>query len=85
MDKGGEFTSSKFNSYCEEDGIKRQLTTQQNGVAKRRNRTIRNMVRSILVDKDLPKMLWGETVQWTFYVLNRSTTTAITNKTPHEA
>lgn len=35
-DKGGEFTSDIFNSYCEEDGIQRQTSTpktpQRNGI-----------------------------------------------------
>ncbi|MCO5594848.1 hypothetical protein L7F22_048882 [Adiantum nelumboides] len=40
-DRGGEFISDEFNSYCNDYGIKRQLTTahtpQQNGVVKRGN------------------------------------------------
>lgn len=40
-DRGGEFTSHEFNSYCEEEGITRHLTApytpQQNGVVERRN------------------------------------------------
>lgn len=58
-DKGGEFISNKFNDFCKHNGIKRQLTTiytpQQNGVAKRKNRTVMNMVRSMLFDKNIPK------------------------------
>lgn len=61
--KGGEFTLDEFNSYCTQKGIKRQLTTsstpQRNGVVERKNRTFLNMVRSILVDKELPKMMCG--------------------------
>jgi transposase InsO family protein len=58
-DRGGEFISNKFNDFCKHSGIKRQLTTiytpQQNGVAKRKNRTVMNMVRSMLFDKNIPK------------------------------
>ncbi|GAA0168385.1 hypothetical protein LIER_23112 [Lithospermum erythrorhizon] len=40
-DRGGEFNSTEFNTYCETHRIKRQLTNaytpQQNGVAERRN------------------------------------------------
>ncbi|KAK2426313.1 hypothetical protein QL285_024996 [Trifolium repens] len=46
-DRGGEFTSHEFSSFCSSHGIKRQLTAaftpQQNGVAERKNRTIMNM------------------------------------------
>ena len=58
-DRGGEFTSNKFNKYCEDHGIRRPLTVprspQQNGVAERKNRTILNMVRSMLKSKKMPK------------------------------
>ncbi|XP_074378095.1 uncharacterized protein LOC141719617 [Apium graveolens] len=47
-DRSGEFTSDDFNNFCKEHGIQRQLTTaytsQQNGVAERKNRTVMNMI-----------------------------------------
>ena len=56
-DNGGEFTSKEFNHYCEEHGIKIQLsvamTPQQNGVAERKNRTVMEMARSMLNDSQL--------------------------------
>jgi hypothetical protein len=55
-DRGGEFTSNEF---CRQQGIKRQVTMvytpQHNGVAERKNRTVMNMVRSLLSDKRIPK------------------------------
>ena len=43
-DRGGEFCSNEFIKFCEEKGIRRQLTAayipQQNGVAERKNRII---------------------------------------------
>ena len=88
-DRGGEFTSSEFNELCSQQGIKRQLTTaytpQQNGVAERKNRTVMNMVRSILSGKGIPKPFWPKVVNWAFYVLNRCPTYALTDITPHEA
>lgn len=58
-DRGGEFTSNEFNTFCKDNGISRQLTAaytpQQNGIAKRKNRTIMNMVRCMLSDKEVPK------------------------------
>jgi transposase InsO family protein len=73
-DRGGEFTSQDFNDFCKENGIKRQLTTayapQQNGVAERKNRTIMNLVRSMLSEKKIPQTFWPEAVNWTIYILN---------------
>ncbi|MCH81752.1 copia-type polyprotein, partial [Trifolium medium] len=88
-DRGGEFNSHEFKDYCEENGIKRQLTAaytpQQNGIAERKNRTIMEMVRSMLAGKDMPKMFWPEAVNWSIYVLNRSPAAALLDVTPEEA
>jgi transposase InsO family protein len=58
-DRGGEYTSNEFNEYCSKHGIKRQLTAaytpQQNGVAERKNRTLMNMVRSMISGRNVPK------------------------------
>ena len=88
-DRGGEFNSNELNDFCKQSGIKRQSTTaytpQQNGVAERKNRTMMNMVRSMLSDKNIPKTFWPEAVNWTIYVLNRCPTLAVKNVTPEEA
>ncbi|WKA06415.1 hypothetical protein VitviT2T_024314 [Vitis vinifera] len=87
--RGGEFTSLKFNAFCKTNGISRQLTAaytpQQNGVAERKNRTIMNMVRSMLSEKQVPKNFWPEAVNWTTHVLNISPTLAVKGVTPEEA
>ena len=87
-DRGGEFTSEEFSSYCLEQGIKRQLTApyspQQNGVVERKNMTVLSMVRAMLKAKDLPRDLWGEVVSTVVYILNRSFTKALKGQTPHE-
>jgi transposase InsO family protein len=88
-DRGGEFTSKEFNSFCDSHGIRRQLTAaftpQQNGVAERKNRTIMNMVRCMLSEKHVPKYFWPEAVKWTIHILNRSPTLAVKELTPEEA
>lgn len=88
-DRGGEFISHEFTDYCRQEGIKRQLTTtytpQQNRVAERKNRTIMNMARSLLVEKEVPKVFWPEAVSWAFHVLNRSPTSVVKEMTPEEA
>ena len=88
-DRGGEFNSRAFVTYCEQHGIQRQLTAaytpQQNGVAERKNRTILNMVRSMMVRQNLPKTFWPEAVNWSVHILNRSPTFAVKAMTPEEA
>ena len=89
IDRGGEFNSNEFNDFCKQSGIKRQLTTaytpQQNGVVERKNRTVMNMVRSMLSDKNIPKTFWPEAMNWTIYVLNKCPTLAVRDVTPKEA
>ena len=57
-DRGGEYTSREFEDFCAGTGIEKQLTVayspQQNGVAERKNRTIIEMSRSMLIEKGLP-------------------------------
>lgn len=88
-DRGGEFTSNAFLSYCESNGIIRQLTApyspQQNGVVERRNRTLLGMTRSILKHMEVPNYLWGEAVRHATYIINRVTTRVLIDQTPYEA
>lgn len=44
-----------------------------------------NMVRSLLVEKNIPKNFWPKAVTWAFYILNRSPTTSVKDMTPEEA
>lgn len=88
-DRGGEFMSKDFISYCEGVGIKRHYTApyspQQNRVVERRNRTVVAMARSFLKEKKLPSFLWGEAVRHAVYILNRLSTRSLSKKTPYEA
>ncbi|KAI5322684.1 hypothetical protein L3X38_031756 [Prunus dulcis] len=88
-DRGGEFTSSEFNKLCEEVGIQRQFsmayTPQQNGVVERKNRTVVEMAKAMLHEKELPYYLWAEAVHTAVYILNRCPTKALRDKTPFEA
>ena len=75
---GGKFNSIEIEAFCTDKGILHEVTApytpQHNGVVERRNRTIMNMVRSMLRGKNLPKALWREAVVTTTYVLNRCPT-----------
>ena len=60
-DNGGEYTSSEFKAYL---GIRHELTVpkspEQNGVSERINRTLVELVRSMLADSRLPNRFWAE-------------------------
>lgn len=88
-DRGGEYCSKDFEDFCVKYGIRRELTAaytpQQNGVSERKNRTILNMVRSLLLKGNVHKNFWPEAVNWSIHVLNRSPTFAVQNMTPEEA
>ncbi|GJX61275.1 putative ribonuclease H-like domain-containing protein [Tanacetum coccineum] len=59
-------------------------TSQQNGVAERKNRTLIEAARTMLVDSKLPTTFWAEAVNTTCYVQNRVLVTKPHNKTPYE-
>nr|GEY71776.1 ribonuclease H-like domain-containing protein [Tanacetum cinerariifolium] len=69
-------------------GIKREFsvarTPQQNGVAKRKNRTLIEAARTMLADSLLPILFWAEAVNTACYVQNRVLVTKPHNKTPYE-
>ncbi|GKB79171.1 putative ribonuclease H-like domain-containing protein, partial [Tanacetum coccineum] len=69
-------------------GIKREYsnakTPQENEVAKRKNRTLIEAARTMLVDSLLPNTFWAEAVSTACYVLNRVLVTKPHNKTPYE-
>ncbi|KAM2507814.1 hypothetical protein ACFX1W_030095 [Malus domestica] len=56
--RGGEYLSNEFLNYLKECAIVSQWTppgtAQHNGVSERRNRTLMNMVRSMMSSADLP-------------------------------
>jgi hypothetical protein len=87
-DNGGEYTSKEFVNLCKDVGIKRELTTpynpQQNGVAKRKNKTIMEVVKTMIHDQDIPMCLWAEATMTTIYVKNRLSHSALGFKTPEE-
>ena len=53
-------------------------------MAERKNRTVLDMVRSMLKGKNLPKKFWAEAVQCAVYVQNRFPHAKLGEKTPQE-
>ncbi|KAK8672322.1 hypothetical protein V6N13_110695 [Hibiscus sabdariffa] len=58
-------------------------TPQWNGVSERRNRTLLDMVRSMMSHNDLPTSFWGYALETAAFTLNRVPSKSV-QKTPHE-
>uniref|UniRef100_A0A6N2MTR1 Integrase catalytic domain-containing protein n=1 Tax=Salix viminalis TaxID=40686 RepID=A0A6N2MTR1_SALVM len=86
-DGSGEQRPGPFAKFLDECGIVPQYTMPgsptMNGVAERRNRTLKDMVRSMISHSTLPESLWGEALKTATYILNRVPTKA-TTKNPYE-
>nr|GEV79937.1 hypothetical protein [Tanacetum cinerariifolium] len=84
-----DFSRNKeMNDLCSKKGIKREFsnarTPRQNGVAKRRNRTLIEVARTMLADAKLPVTFWAEAVNTACYVQNRVMVNKSQNKTSYE-
>lgn len=80
--------SYQLDVFCKEARIKRSLTAprspQQNRVVERRNKTILEMSRAILLQTNLPKEFWGEVSYTAVHLLNRAPSKAASKSTPFE-
>ena len=76
FDRGGEYLSYEFGLHLKQCGIVSQLTPpgtpQRNGVSERRNRTLLDMVRSMMSLTDLPLSFWGYALETSAFTSNRA-------------
>ncbi|GJT46960.1 zinc finger, CCHC-type containing protein [Tanacetum coccineum] len=83
----GEYTSHEFVNHMKSYGIVSQLTPpytpQHNGVSERRNRTLLDMVRSMMNLTTLPKSFWGYALESAARILNMVPTKKV-KRTPYE-
>ena len=86
-DRVGEYLSTEFTQFLKDHGILSQwtppYTPQLNGVSERRNRTLLDMVRSMMSFADLPISFWGYALETAAYLLNRVPTKSVVS-TPYE-
>ncbi|CAA0819557.1 Uncharacterized mitochondrial protein AtMg00710, partial [Striga hermonthica] len=72
--RGGEYVAP-FEQICSEYGIIHQTTApyspQSNGVAERKNRTLKEMMNAMLINLGLPRNMWGEAVLTKNHILNK--------------
>jgi len=87
-DNGGEFCNKEFEELCKKCGIARQKTTpytpQQNGVAERMNKTLMERARNMLSGATLGQEFWVEAVDTACYLINKSPSSALEDKTPQD-
>jgi transposase InsO family protein len=73
-DNGSELRNSRFETFCHDLGLEHQFSTlytpPQNGVVERKNRTLREMARTMLDEHRTPRRFWTEAVNTTCYVSN---------------
>jgi transposase InsO family protein len=95
-DRGGEYygrhtpygqVPRPFARFLQENGIVAQYSTpdepQQNGIAEMHNRTLMDMVHSMISYSNLPLSLWMEALKTTIHILNRVPSKSVP-KTPYE-
>ena len=84
---GSEFVNKTMSGICQQNGIVHQRSVpyspQQNGVAKRVNRTIMEKAQSMLHYKSVSTKWWAEAVITAVYLIKRSTNTAHLDMTPY--
>ncbi len=87
-DNGGEYCSDELMRFFEKNGIHHQTTIsytpEQNGLAERMNRTLIEKAKCMLFDSGLGKIFWGEAVNTAAYLINRTVSSVLCDKTPEE-
>jgi transposase InsO family protein len=65
-DNGTEFKNSQVEGFLEEEGIKHEFSSpyklHQNGIVERKNRTLLDMVRTMLDEYKTPYRFWAEAI-----------------------
>ncbi|KAL0312905.1 UNVERIFIED_CONTAM: Retrovirus-related Pol polyprotein from transposon TNT 1-94 [Sesamum radiatum] len=74
-DRGGEYNTNFLKEFCENNDIIHETnapyTPQQNGIAERKNRTLKKMMNAMLLSSGMPDNMWGKAVLSACYILNR--------------
>src|SRR6266540_2803392 len=87
-DNGSELKNSHIDYYCDEHGIKHELsstyTPKQNGVVERKNKTLITLARSILDEYGTPERFWAEAINTACYASNRLYLHRLLKKTSYE-
>jgi transposase InsO family protein len=87
-DNGTEFKNSQVEGFLEEEGIKHEFsspyTPRQNDVVEIKNRTLMDMVRTMLEEHKTSDRFWVEAINTACYSINRLYLHRILEKTSYE-
>jgi hypothetical protein len=87
-DRGGEFLSRDFKEFYDRHGIKREYTIpstpQQNRVVERQNRSVQQMARVMMSERDISQTFWVEVFHIAIHILNKAHLRPNNDKTPYE-
>ena len=80
FDNGGEYANNKFTTFCTEQGIQQHhtipYTPQQNGVAERKNHTLKDtlkeMANCMIQSKGLSLQYWAEAINYANYIVSHT-------------
>jgi len=85
-DNGCEYLSHSFKQFMVSHGILHQTscayTSQQNGVAERKNRHIET-TRTLLIHGEVPEHFWGDAILTACYLINRMPSSVLKNNISH--
>lgn len=88
-DNGTEYVNKEMDDFLKENGITRRLTSpycpEQNGVSERKNRSLLDTTRCLLIQSGLPPKFWAEAANTANYLRNRCPTKSLNGLTPFEA
>jgi hypothetical protein len=74
-DRDGEYESNPFSEFCEQNGIIHEVTPlyspESNGVAERKNRTLKEMMNDMLISSGLSSNMWGEVILLAWHIPNK--------------
>ena len=86
---GGEYIKREFQHLCASAGIQMQhsvpYTPHQNGVAKRKNKSLKEMATCLIEARNMPPYMRDEAVNCASYIHNRVPHKLVIGSTPFEA
>jgi len=86
-DNSKEYCNRELDNFLSEKGIQRLIiphTSQQNGVAERKNRTLCETARCLMIDSNMSQGFWAKAVLTANYIRNRCFSNSIDGKIPFE-